>query len=257
VLAQANRTDAQLSGFYAFVRGNDLVLALCTNPAIPADVTQYIFPSDLTFRINIDHHSQVTFDNASDLKTYGGTVVHPNQIKEDIVFQITFNDQGAPQLKIEGMPSTASVSISLFTGLRDDPFILQRWDGTNTAAIVLEMPLSLVLKSQSTLLLWATSHAPIMGNNDPFQDLDGRALRSQSNNALNSLPPSQHTTLPNVTNPDVMIYDTSRPALFPNGCELADDVVNISRGQIPAGGYRKNDVPFLDTFPYLAPPHVK
>ena len=58
--------------------------------------------------------------------------------------------------------------------------------------------------------------------------------------------------------PDVVIYDTSRPAAFPNGRELEDDVVDLvgnpailaNDAPFPSA----NDVPFLAVFPYLAPP---
>jgi hypothetical protein len=61
--------------------------------------------------------------------------------------------------------------------------------------------------------------------------------------------------------PDVVIFDTSRPAGFPNGRLLTDDVVDIvaTFGQNLLGTDSPfpstNDVPFLTTFPYLAPPH--
>ena len=51
--------------------------------------------------------------------------------------------------------------------------------------------------------------------------------------------------------PSVMIYDTWRPAAFPNGRELVDDVVDL----VGEPGTLANDAPFLAEFPYLAPPH--
>jgi hypothetical protein len=143
----------------------------------------------------------------------------------------------------------------VFTGLRDDPFIITVQDGRNVAAIVLELPLAKVLATlpQSTLLIWATSKIPdIVG---PFMDLAGRALRSQFpvNDLINTLHPSEHTSKLGIP-PDVIIFDTSRPAGFPNGRELTDDVADIVLdAEIPGP---ENDVPFLDEFPYLAPPHL-
>ncbi len=251
-LAAAKRDDARLTDFHAFVVGGRLVLSECLNPTTPPTLTKYLFASDLIVQINIDNDSEVLFNDPNDVKTYGGTVVHPDQIKEDIVFTITFNDKGETQLAVKGIPDAALPNIRFFAGLRDDPFLLASWDGKNTAALVIELPLNLVLKSQSTLLLWGTSKVP--GMDGPFQDLDARALRSQSNNALNSLHPSQHMKMLGVP-PDVMIYDTGHGAQFPNGRALEDDVVALSRGNPPP--YRKNDVPFLTDFPYLAPPQYK
>jgi hypothetical protein len=59
--------------------------------------------------------------------------------------------------------------------------------------------------------------------------------------------------------PDVMIYDLSKPAAFPNGRALTDDVVDLvgdprllaNDSPFPS----ENDLPFLATFPYLAAPH--
>ena len=59
--------------------------------------------------------------------------------------------------------------------------------------------------------------------------------------------------------PDVMIFDTSRAAEFPNGRALEDDVVDlVGDPRVLANDQPfpdENDLPFLDTFPYLAPPH--
>ena len=67
--------------------------------------------------------------------------------------------------------------------------------------------------------------------------------------------------LAGVAVPDVLTIDTSLPSGFPNGRGLADDVIDIILtfvfNQVPTGdGADGNDVAFLSTFPYLAPPHV-
>ena len=41
------RSDALLTDLPVFRRGDRLVLALGTNPAIPPSVSEYVFPSDL------------------------------------------------------------------------------------------------------------------------------------------------------------------------------------------------------------------
>ena len=145
-----------------------------------------------------------------------------------------------------------------FIGLRDDPFIRGPRIGRNVAAIVIEVPLASVLKDQSPLLIWATSKVDTMEG--PFQDMVGRALRSQEpdNLALNTLHPSEHLARTGLK-PDVLIYDTSKPAAFPNGRALTDDVVDLTAiPRILANDEpfpSANDIPFLETFPYLAPPH--
>src|SRR5688572_13280710 len=55
--SELTREDANLTDLHAFVSGGNLVLALSMNPAIPPSAGSYVFPSDLTFEINIDNHS--------------------------------------------------------------------------------------------------------------------------------------------------------------------------------------------------------
>jgi hypothetical protein len=257
LLASIPRHDARLTDLHAFVRGGDLVLALSTNPAIPPGVIAYSFPSDLTLRIFVDNDSEVRFDDPGDLATYGGTVARPKKIREDVVFEIRFDDAGAPRLRLIGLPQPAADRIRLFAGLRDDPFVRGPRIGRNVASVVLEMPLDLVLAGEPTLLLWATSDVPDVEGRQA--ELAGRSLRSMfpENDPMNTLHPCFQATVLGAV-PDVMIYDTSLPAAYPNGRELTDDVADlvgdprILDTDAPFPG--ENDVPFLDAFPYLAPP---
>lgn len=257
-LKNIGRHDARITDLYAFRRGLNLVLVLCTNPTIPTGVTEYLFPSDLTLRIFIDINSRVRFYNHHDLLEFGGTIMSPKKIREDIVFEITFDEDGSPLLRVEGLSRRVKKDIKFFAGLRDDPFIRGPRIGKNVAAIVIELPLSFVLEEHPTLLIWATSHVPEISG--PMADLAGRALRSQfaENLAMNTMPPREQAVVMTVQ-PDVIIYDTTRHAAFPNGRKLTDDVVDLvgdprvlsTDTPFPS----KNDVPFLPWFPYLAPPH--
>jgi hypothetical protein len=256
-LKALGRHDARITDFYAFTRGSNLVLAVCTNPTIAPGVQAYKFPADLTLRFAIDTDSEVRFDDPVALAKYGGTVVSPAHVKEDMVFEITFDATGAARVRMDGMHGSGRKDVQLFAGLRDDPFIRGPRTGRNVAAVVLEVAMADVLGSQPTLLLWATSKIP--GIQGSMSELGGRALRSQfaENMALNTTKPRDHALEQGVP-PDVVIFDTSRPCAFPNGRELADDVVDIvgdPRVLANDAPYpTQNDVPFLDTFPYLAPP---
>ena len=61
--------------------------------------------------------------------------------------------------------------------------------------------------------------------------------------------------------PDMLSYDPSKPAKYPNGRVFTDDVIEhrlafLSKGEIPPTGLRPHtDV--LRVFPYIGPPHPK
>jgi hypothetical protein len=258
LLKTIGRHDARITDLHVFTRGDRLVLILCTNPAIPRTVTQYAFPSDLTLRIAIDNHSEVRYDDPNAVSTYGGTVVHPEGISDDVVFEVTF-ERGTPRLSTKGLHPNSHGGVRFFAGLRDDPFIRGPRIGRNVAGIVIDVPLDSVLGSQPSLLVWATSKVPEIRG--PIADLGGRSLRSQfaENLAMNDMPPRMHQSVLGVP-PDVVIFDTSRPAIYPNGRELADDVVDaVGDARILSTDFpypSANDVPFLADFPYLAEPHL-
>lgn len=256
LLQTIGRHDARITDLYSFVRGDQLVLVLCTNPAIPPGVSTYLFPSDLKLEIFIDNDSPVAFADPDDLSDFGGSLLDPAGISADISFRVIFS-QGTPSLTTSGLSSSAQAGIQFFAGLRDDPFIRGPRIGRNVAAVVIQMPLADVLEDQDTLLVWGTSR--IKGVPGRTIEHAGRSLRSMflSNDFMNTSKPRDHFKKFGVV-PDVVIYDTSLPASFPNGRELADDVVDLvgdpgilaSDAPFPS----TNDVPFLATFPYLAPP---
>ena len=245
-----------------------LVIALSTNPTIPPTAQTYTFPADLTLQIFIDRHSAVDFDSdPGATATFGGTINDPAHIRADITFTITFDESGTPRLDTRGLHKDAR--IDMFAGLRDDPFIRGPRQDRNVASIVLEVPLQEVVhgRRHDTVLVWAMSSVP--GPGGPMGDLGGRALRSQfaENMPLNDYAaPADHYTVLGLR-PDVVIFDTTRPAAFPNGRSLTDDVVDlvgdprILSTDCPVPGDpvlcnpAANDVAFLAAFPYLAPPH--
>jgi hypothetical protein len=251
------RQDANLTDLHTFVVGNRLVLALSSNPAIPPSAAGYRFPTDLTFEINIDNDSRVS---PEDPYRMGGTILDPDKIHEDVTFRIRFANDGTPNVKtfVRGRKGPSIRILNFFAGLRDDPFIRGPRTGRNVASIVLEVPLASVIRSQSTLLIWATSK--VEDAEGPFQDLAGRTLRSMmpENTTMNLIQPRQQARRMGVP-PDVVIYDTARPAAYPNGRALTDDVVDlVGDPRILANDApfpTQNDVPFPGIFPYLAPPH--
>lgn len=260
------RQDANLTDLHAFLSpsGAGLVLVASTNAAIPMTATSYVFPSDTTFEINVDTDAALTADDPG---CDGGTILEPERIHEDITFRVQFSEDGEGRVQRIDRRERHDVrqTISFFAGLRDDPFIRIPRDGRNVGAIVIEVPLASVVRSQSTLLVWATSKVEEFGG--PFQDLAGRSLRSMfpEQAAMDAMFPRHHMSKGGASRPDVLIFNTDWPAQYPNGRALTDDVVLISclkgeecrvfnsenRPPTP----RENDLPFLTEFPYLAPPH--
>lgn len=255
-LVAVARHDGRITDLHAFTVGDNLVLSLSTNPNIAVGVTSYAFPADAKFRFHIDKKAKVNFDDPVANTTYGGAIEKPHRVESDITIEITFPG-GVPTANVEG----ANIcGLELYSGLRDDPFIRGPRQGRNIGAIVVQFPLSEIINHHGrnrTLLIWATSDVPNI--NGMIEEHGGRALRSQfaPNDPMNNLPPAEHFNILGLV-PDVIIFDTSRPAAFPNGRALTDDVVDLvadpgtlaSDAPFPSG----NDKPFLGSFPYLAEP---
>ena len=276
VLKSIGRHDARLTDLHVFTREaprgragktrTDLLIGVSTNPTIPTSLASYTFPSDLEITISVDRHSAVDFDDEAGAP-FGGTVLNPAGIAADVQFRVTFDPDSGPRLESPGLDR--GTEVRFFVGLRDDPFIRGPRAGRNVASIVLEMPLAAVAggRPHGTLLVWASSSVP--GPSGPTGDMAGRALRSQfaENMALNDYTEPAEQAAALHVRPDVVIFDTTRPAAYPNGRDLTDDVVDLvgdprilntdcpSPGNPAACNPSENDVPFLPNFPYLAPPH--
>lgn len=259
LLKTIQRPDARITDLFAFLRGQNLVLAVCLDPMIPPTVTHYVFSSDLTVAINVDKKRHVRFDDPADLAEYGGTIVEPEQIRPSVVFEMTFDATGQAQLTIRGLPPSVQSRTQFFAGLKDDPFIRGPRIGRNVAAIVIELPFEAVTGGHlRPLLVWANSHIDdVLGD---YQEHGGRALRSQfvENDPLNMTTPAEHALKLGVV-PDVLIVNPAAPIAFPNGREITDDVVDLAPDPRVLGTDAPfptaNDLPFLTVFPYLAPPH--
>lgn len=260
LLVQIARHDTRIAGLHAFTRGtlgDRLVIALGIDPTIPTSATDYVFPTDVKYQIFIDNDSEVSFDDLEANDEFGGKIVNPKGIQQDIKIKITFDSNNVPRMQSNN--SDLIDQCLLFSGLRDDPFIRGPRIGRNIGAIVLECPLFLLRNSQSTLLIWATAKA--QGVRGPFQELAGRAFRSMfpENDLMNTLHPSKHQRDLGVP-PDVVIFNTDNVAAFPNGRDLPDDVVDLVGDPRPLANDdpfpSENDTPFLDAFPYLAEPHL-
>lgn len=201
---------------------------------------------------------------------------------------------------LKAMEGSPPETIHVLTDIFDDPFIFPRFFRRNVVGIVTSIPLTAIPKNgvaltgetqppvHGPILLWATTH-----HNGQIDHV-GRSLRTQLPRFgyLNPYHPRDHvkeitrvhanpTVMEDIlatflapleahrhydSSPDVMVYDLRKPAKFPNGRWLEDDVAQplavagetlllelayAESKQFPRA--TTNDKEFSRTFPYLAP----
>lgn len=104
----------------------------------------------------------------------------------------------------------------------------------------------------------AFNFAPVSGQQDTFNGINFTDVIVES--LANFDTPAENVgILASVAVPDTLKVDLSQPAGFPNGRLPQDDVVDtllqlILGNPEATDGVDANDVPFLETFPFLAPP---
>ncbi len=72
--------------------------------------------------------------------------------------------------------------------------------------------------------------------------------------------PDAATSAARIVLPDILRYDRSQPAAYPNGRALTDDVFSarfawLTNGKVPPDGLRPHE-DLLAGFPYLGPPNL-
>lgn len=313
------KLEAGITDLFGFVSEEEqkLTLIVCVRRALTEDGPLPLQP--YTYNIFLDLNSKVSFDNREGtLARYGGRVVTPADISEEVVLSIRLHDSPINNERSDSAPGRAEVlektlirevsaegidpdKLNIWSGIRDDPFIFYRFAQTNCVAIVIDIPLSELPKNQTDFLIWATST-----KRGTQIDHVGRSLRTMLPRLdfLNTLHPKEHVeaihnrdTNPGVVadiastmvsplfglrsydfEPDVMIL-TRRDDIelggkpyenhYPNGRRLEDDVANycceqgdcllyeVSLAEAHHDGKprpERNNVDFLDDFPYLADP---
>jgi hypothetical protein len=189
--------------------------------------------------------------------------------------------------------------IRMFTGLRSDPFFADVegalhglvWTGhddfanNNVDSIVLEVP-SDMLGPDPKIGIWASIsrrrdgvlEQMDRGGNptiNPFINPDGEKnlynSRQPADDVANYLGPwskilenggyspgdAKEAALQVL--PDILQYDRTKPAAYPNGRNLSDDVYSyrfawLSNGKVPPTGLQPHDDVLAD-FPYVGPPN--
>ena len=226
----------------------EMVVILCVRRALTQSASLKLEP--YTYKIHMDLNTAVGDDEAS-VARYGGSIAHPEGITPQVTMTFRFNnDATLREQRFDGLQTTEGISV--WSGVRDDPFIFPQFFGTNVVAVVASIPLRAFPRDQSSWIVWATSE-----RNGRQIDHVGRSLRTQQPRfeLLNTLPPSRHRqatmreherpslmrelgfrflNLPQLFAyrdydhvPDVLIYTTRRPVGFPNGRLLTDDVAAL------------------------------
>jgi len=269
----AEEQAANLTGLFFYPKGDQYILILDVRRSLTAAPPYVLEPFE--FDINMDTHSEVTFDNPEDKARYGGTIVNPEGISPDVHIKIHLNNDVTVKDKLfEGLKNPEK--IVLYTGVRDDPFIFPRFFNVNVITMVMSIPKSSFSESQKTWLLWATSRRV---NGEQFDHV-GRSNRTQLGRfeILNTIPPKEHVAtikkqaesadklqkflqacLPPLANlnqlsgllvrhydyvPDVMVYTSQFEPGFPNGRRLEDDVALLTCNQ---GDCPLQENAFIDT----------
>ena len=189
--------------------------------------------------------------------------------------------------------------IRLFTGLRSDPFFADvegalhgfQWTGhddfagNNVDSIVLEVPNDML--GGPVVGVWASIsryHDDVLEQMDrggnptinPFINPDGEKnlfnSRQPADDVANYLgpwseilqnaggyAPEQAKAAALQVLPDILHYDHTKPATYPNGRILTDDVYSLrfawlTNGKVPPTGLKPHD-DLLNEFPYLGPPN--
>lgn len=190
--------------------------------------------------------------------------------------------------------------VRLFSGLRSDPFFADvegalhgfQWTGHDDFAdndvdsIVLEVPSDL-LGTSPVIGVWATVSRrrdgmleqmdrggnPVL---NPFINPDGEKNLFDSQQPVDDVanylgpwsrtlenggyPPEEAKAAAMQVLPDILHYDRTKPAAYPNGRALTDDVFSqrfawLSHGKVPPTGLGPHD-DLQAHFPYLGPPHA-
>jgi hypothetical protein len=189
--------------------------------------------------------------------------------------------------------------IRLFTGLRSDPFFADvegamhgfQWTrhddfaGNNVDSIALEVPSDML--GGDMIGVWATISRPRddgtleqmdRGGNptiNPFVNPDSEKNRYNSRQPADDVanylgpwsklledggyPPEEARAAAMQMLPDILRYDRTKPAAYPNGRKLTDDAFSmrfawLSHGKISPTGLKPHG-DLQAHFPYLGPPH--
>ena len=235
----------ELSDYHLYEKGKNIVFSFAFNPSNKSrDGSQIPFGESQKLKVYLDFDSKIHHNNQELNNVAGGTFKNPSQINEDATILITLKDDRL-LYRFQGIDGFNSRAISngigrTFNGTRSEVFQFGPLVRSNRNFIIFEINKKQLLAQDSdkTFVSWARSY---LAKGDTYLDSNGvkriadqtysdhigRALKDQNPVEIrlqNGLHPSKH-----VANgfgyPDVVIYDTSKPASIPNGRALEDDII--------------------------------
>jgi hypothetical protein len=264
--------EANITDLFFFPKGDQMILifnvrkALLNRPPYNLTPYDYVIHMDLTSPLKFGPDSNDKEEErarfAGNLARYGGTVLKPEGLHDDVTITLHLNDDTSLKDKsFKGLKDPDRIRI--FTGVRNDPFIFPRFFNRDIIAMVMSIPMSSFPDGQRDFILWTSTY-----KSGKQLDHHGRSNRTQQIrfDALNTLPPQQHVAkimedykfyseaynflngfkevvprgllasmiqlllLPRKYDmqPDVMIYSTRFKPGYPNGRLLTDDVGAIT-----------------------------
>jgi hypothetical protein len=288
---------SNITGLFFFPKGDQYIMIFNVRRALTAPKPYPLSPYE--YVVNFDLTTPVKFDKDDERARYGGSIPTPEKIHPDVTFTMHLNDDVTlKSINVKGLKDPDKIKV--YTGVRDDPFIFPRFFKVNIITMAFSIPKDAFPADQQDFILWGTT------SKDGKQlDHVGRSIRTQLPRFgwINLAPPSEHVkilmekkaqidkiynfikgteewyvrALADVIEPfflirkydlvpDVMVYSNRYPPVYPNGRQLADDVVaqtcdfgdcllrelSFIEGDWPRA--TANDKAFLDTFPYQAEP---
>ncbi|MFN0125099.1 MAG: hypothetical protein ACKV19_00235 [Verrucomicrobiales bacterium] len=236
-----------------------------TQPGVPAP-SRPLSLSPYTYRIFIDTDSPLSFTNRADNDRYGGTILNPTGIAEDITLEVSLSDdifvrdfrfggllhydQSAAADHVVSNAAVTSANrdkIHIRAGIFDDPFIFPRFFRTNVIGIVIQIPLRHLDLDRQNWLIWGTTW-----NGKKQIDHVGRSQRTQLPrfDYLNDLHPRMHVAEINrVHERPTIIEDIRRSFISPlfarRHYDAVPDVMIYRRDQptrFPNGRMLSDDV---------------
>ena len=238
----------EITDFFVYRKGPDLIFSSAFDPSFPKGQNSVDWPENFRWRVNIDLDSKVSYSRDPELNAVaGGYISEPDRIDANVKLEVTFDRRNKPRLKILGDRGRLNpADVDLFAGVRAEQFPFAPLVRRNRPTISLRVNRKALFGDDRdpTLLAWAQSiidqgdtyrdstDALMKADDGPYIDSAGRALRSQfpvDQRVINALHPSKHVAQ-GFEYPDVVIYDTSKPATIPNGRSLDDDVLTYLSG---------------------------